>query len=62
MQWTWAMVIWAYMDAANPIPTGAAPVEIPNFQSQGACQRELERIKQFSKGYFNGVCINKAEK
>jgi len=57
MQWTWAMVIWVASHGGDH-----TPVEIPHFQSQEACTRELARIKQFSKGYFYGVCLNKAER
>lgn len=56
-QWVWSMVIWV-----AALGSDHRPLEIPNFQSQEACMRELTRIKQFSNKYFEGVCINKAER
>lgn len=49
-----SMVIWVASLGGDH-----TPVEIRGFQSQEACVRELDRIKNFSKGYFEGVCINK---
>jgi len=54
-QFAWSMVIWV-----SSLGGDHTPVEIHNFQNQEACQRELARIEQFSKGYYDGVCINKA--
>lgn len=56
-QWAWAMVIWVASLGGDH-----TPVEIQHFQSQEACTRELARVKNFSKGYFEGVCICKAER
>lgn len=54
-QFLFSMVIWV-----AAIVGDHTPVEIRDFQSQEACVRELDRIKNFSKGYLTGVCINKA--
>lgn len=54
-QFVWSMVIWVASLGGDH-----TPVEVPNFQSQESCTRELDRIKTFSKGYLTGVCINKS--